>query len=406
MNYSNLLKIAKNALMRNKFRAFLTMLGIIIGVASVIAMLAIGQGSKKSIQDQMSSMGSNLVFIMPGSQQRGGVMMGNSGSQSLKLEDVVAIQQNCPDIVAVSPEVRSNGQAVFGNQNWPTTMFGANTLYLGIKKLDIESGRIFTDKEITSLAKVCLIGKTVITNIFPKGTDPIGQTIRFKNIPMTIIGVLSEKGDNSFGQDQDDILIAPYTTVQRRFLAIDYITGIFTSAISEDRTTEAIDELTTVMRRQHKISKPTDDDFRVMSQSELVKTFTSISDILTALLGAISGISLLVGGIGIMNIMYVSVTERTREIGLRMSIGGKGQDILMQFLIESTMLSVSGGVFGIMLGYLISAMVGSLMGWPVVITTQSVVLAFLVCSAIGIFFGWYPAKKAASLNPIDALRYE
>jgi putative ABC transport system permease protein len=406
MNYSNLLKIAKNALMRNKFRAFLTMLGIIIGVASVIAMLAIGQGSKKSIQDQMSSMGSNLVFIMPGSQQRGGVMMGNSGSQSLKLEDVVAIQQNCPDIIAVSPEVRSNGQAVFGNQNWPTTMFGANTLYLGIKKLDIESGRIFTDKEITSLAKVCLIGKTVITNIFPKGTDPIGQTIRFKNIPMTIIGVLSEKGDNSFGQDQDDILIAPYTTVQRRFLAIDYITGIFTSAISEDRTTEAIDELTTVMRRQHKISKPTDDDFRVMSQSELVKTFTSISDILTALLGAISGISLLVGGIGIMNIMYVSVTERTREIGLRMSIGGKGQDILMQFLIESTMLSVSGGVFGIMLGYLISAMVGSLMGWPVVITTQSVVLAFLVCSAIGIFFGWYPAKKAASLNPIDALRYE
>jgi len=406
MNYSNLLKIAKNALMRNKFRAFLTMLGIIIGVASVIAMLAIGQGSKKSIQDQMSSMGSNLVFIMPGSQQRGGVMMGNSGSQSLKMEDVVAIQQNCPDIIAVSPEVRSNGQAVFGNQNWPTTLFGANTLYLGIKKLDIESGRIFTEKEITSLAKVCLIGKTVITNIFPKGTDPIGQTIRFKNIPMTIIGVLSEKGDNSFGQDQDDVMIAPYTTVQRRFLAIDYITGIFTSAISEDRTTEAIDELTTTMRKQHKISKPTDDDFRVMSQSELVKTFTSISDILTALLGAISGISLLVGGIGIMNIMYVSVTERTREIGLRMSIGGKGQDILMQFLIESTMLSVSGGVFGILLGYLISAMVGSLMGWPVVITTKSVVLAFLVCSAIGIFFGWYPAKKAASLNPIDALRYE
>jgi len=406
MNYSNLLKIAKNALMRNKFRAFLTMLGIIIGVASVIAMLAIGQGSKKSIQDQMSSMGSNLVFIMPGSQQRGGVMMGNSGSQSLKMEDVVAIQQNCPDIIAVSPEVRSNGQAVFGNQNWPTTLFGANTLYLGIKKLDVASGRIFTDREITSLAKVCLIGKTVITNIFPKGTDPIGQTIRFKNIPMTIIGVLSEKGDNSFGQDQDDVMIAPYTTVQRRFLAIDFITGIFTSAISEDRTTEAIDELTATMRKQHKISKPTDDDFRVMSQSELVKTFTSISDILTALLGAISGISLLVGGIGIMNIMYVSVTERTREIGLRMSIGGKGQDILMQFLIESTMLSVSGGVFGIMLGYLISAMVGSLMGWPVVITTQSVVLAFLVCSAIGIFFGWYPAKKAASLNPIDALRYE
>jgi len=406
MNYSNLTKIAKNALMRNKFRAFLTMLGIIIGVASVIAMLAIGQGSKKSIQDQMSSMGSNLVFIMPGSQQRGGVMMGNSGSQTLKMADVEAIRQQCPDITAVSPEVRSSGQAVFGSLNWPTSLYGGNTLYLGIKKFEIESGRIFTDKEITSLAKVCLIGKTVVENIFPKGADPIGQTIRFKNIPMKIIGVLSEKGQNSFGQDQDDILIAPYTTVQRRFLAIDYITGIYASAISEDKTEEAITQLTNVMRKQHKIAIPTDDDFRVMSQAELVKTFTSISDILTTLLGAIAGIALLVGGIGIMNIMYVSVTERTREIGLRMSIGGKSRDILMQFLIESTMLSVSGGVIGILLGYLVSSVIGSLMGWPVVIMTQSVVLSFLVCSAIGIFFGWYPAKKAASLNPIDALRYE
>jgi putative ABC transport system permease protein len=406
MNYINLIKIAKNALTRNKFRAFLTMLGIIIGVASVIAMLAIGQGSKKSIQDQMSSMGSNLVFIMPGSQQRGGVMMGNSGSQTLRMSDVEAIRQQCPDIIAVSPEVRSSGQAVFGNLNWPTSLYGGNTQYLEIKKFEIESGRLFTDKEITGLAKVCLIGKTVVENIFPKGADPIGQTIRFKDIPMKVIGVLGEKGQNSFGQDQDDILISPYTTVQRRFLAVDYITGIYTSAISEDKTNDAIDELTTVMRKQHKISKPTDDDFRVMSQSELVKTFTSISDILTTLLGAIAGISLLVGGIGIMNIMYVSVTERTREIGLRMSIGGKGRDILMQFLIESTMLSVSGGVIGILLGYLISAVIGSLMGWPVVIMTKSVVLSFLVCSAIGIFFGWYPAKKAANLNPIDALRYE
>ncbi len=236
--------------------------------------------------------------------------------------------------------------------------------------------------------------------------DPIGQTIRFKNIPMKIIGVLSEKGENSFGQDQDDLMIAPYTTVQRRFLAIDFIQGIYTSAISESKAEAAMEELKTVMRKQHKITKPEDDDFRVMSQSELVKTFTSVSDILTTLLGAIAGISLLVGGIGIMNIMYVSVTERTREIGLRMSIGGKGRDILMQFLIESTMLSVVGGVIGIMFGYVISAGVGSVMGWPVVIMKESVVVAFLVCSAIGIFFGWYPAKKASSLNPIDALRYE
>jgi len=406
MNYTNLVKIAKNALMRNKFRAFLTMLGIIIGVASVIAMLAIGQGSKKSIQDQMSSMGSNLVFIMPGSQQRGGIQMGNSNSQSLKLTDVEAIRLQCQDITAVSPEVRTSGQAVFGNSNWPTSIYGGNIQYFGIKKIDIESGRIFTDQEISSLAKVCLIGKTVIKNILPKGVDPIGQIIRFKNIPMKVIGVLGEKGENSFGQDQDDLLISPYTTVQRRFLAIDYVQGIYTSAASEEKTQDAIAELQAVMRKQHKIAKPEDDDFRVMSQSELIKTFSSISDILTTLLGAIAGISLLVGGIGIMNIMYVSVTERTREIGLRMSIGGKGIDILMQFLIESTMLSVVGGLIGIGFGYLISSVVGSLMGWPVVIMTQSVVVSFLVCAAIGIFFGWYPAKKASNLNPIDALRYE
>lgn len=406
MNYINLMKVAKNALLRNKLRAFLTMLGIIIGVASVIAMLGIGQGSKQSIQDQMSGMGSNLVFIMPGSQQRGGVMMGNSGSQALKMSDIDAIRQQCLHISAVSPEVRTSGQVVFGSENWPTSMYGSNADYLGIKKFTVESGRVFTDKEIAGLAKVCLVGKTIVEKIFPKGMDPIGQTIRFKNIPLKVIGVLGDKGENSFGQDQDDLMIAPYTTVQRRFLAIDYIQGIFTSAVSEDKADEAIAELQAVMRRQHKISKPADDDFRVMSQSELVKTFTSVSDILTTLLGAIAGISLLVGGIGIMNIMYVSVTERTREIGLRMSIGGKGQDILMQFLIESTMLSVIGGIIGILFGYLISAVVGSLMGWPVVIMTRSVVLSFLVCTAIGMFFGWYPAKKASGLNPIDALRYE
>ena len=406
MNYFNLLRIAKNALMRNKFRAFLTMLGIIIGVASVIAMLGIGQGSKKSIQDQVASMGSNMVFIMPGSQQRGGVMMGNSSSQSLKLADLDAIKQQCVNVSAVSPEVRTSGQVVFGNENWPTSIYGSNTEYLDIKKFGIESGRMFTDREITSLAKVCLIGKTIIEKILPKGMDPIGQTIRFKNIPMKVIGVLKEKGENSFGQDQDDLLIAPYTTVQRRFLAIDYIQGIFTSAISESKADAAIEEIQAVMRKQHKISKPEDDDFRVMSQSELIKTFTSVSDILTTLLGAIAGISLLVGGIGNMNIKYDSVTERTREIGLRMSIGGKGRDILMQFLIESTLLSVVGGVVGILFGYLISAVVGSMMGWPVVIMTQSVVVSFFVCSAIGIFFGWYPAKKASNLNPIDALRYE
>jgi len=295
---------------------------------------------------------------------------------------------------------------VFGKSNWPTSIFGTDIDYLSIKKIEVKSGRMFTEKEISSMAKVCLVGETVIEKLFGEGADPIGQTIRFKNLPFKVIGILGEKGNNSFGQDQDDLLMAPYTTVQKRILAIEHIQGIYTSSVSEEKTSEAITELETILRKQHKISNSEDDDFRVMSQSELVKTFSSISDILTALLGAISGISLLVGGIGIMNIMYVSVTERTREIGLRMSIGGKGRDILMQFLIESTMLSVMGGVIGILLGYAASALVGSMMGWPVSVMTNSVVLAFLVCSAIGIFFGWYPARKAANLNPIDALRYE
>ncbi|HPB06182.1 MAG TPA: ABC transporter permease [Prolixibacteraceae bacterium] len=405
MNYLNLTKISWGALMRNKFRAFLTMLGIIIGVASVIAMLAIGEGSKKSIQDQMSSMGSNLVFVSPGSQQRGGAQMGNSNAQSLTMSDLEAVEQ-AVNISAVSPEVRSSGQVVLGNSNWPTSIYGSNSEYLSIKKIEIESGRIFTEREINTMAKVCLVGKTVVNELFGQGADPIGQTIRFKNIPFKIIGVLGERGNNSFGQDQDDMLLAPYTTVQKRILAATHLQSIVTSAISEEKTADAIAELETILRKQHKITNPMDDDFRVMSQSELVKTFSSISDILTALLGAISGISLLVGGIGIMNIMYVSVTERTREIGLRMSIGGKGGDILMQFLIESTMLSVLGGVIGILLGYGASAVIGGVMGWPIVVMTNSVVLAFLVCSAIGIFFGWYPARKASNLNPIDALRYE
>lgn len=405
MNYTNTVKIALNALKRNKFRAFLTMLGIIIGVASVIVMLAIGQGSKKSIQDQMASMGTNLIFAMPGSEQRGGVRMGNSDAQSMTLEDVAAIEKNCPDISAVTPEVRASGQAVYGNQNWPTSMYGVNNKYLGIRKYTIASGRDFTEHEIQTYAKVCLIGQTVIENLFGK-TDPIGQTVRFGNIPFLVIGVLDAKGENGMGQDQDDLLIAPYTTVQKRILAITYIQGIFASAASEKQNDKAIDEITETLRQTHKIKQGEDDDFRVRSQAELVQTFTSISDIMTALLGAIAGISLLVGGIGIMNIMYVSVTERTREIGLRLSVGGKGNDILMQFLIESILLSVFGGAIGITVGVLATQVTASIMNWPVVIMPLSVVMAFLVCSAIGIFFGWYPARKASNLNPIDALRYE
>lgn len=406
MNYSNLIKIASSALKRNKFRAFLTMLGIIIGVASVIAMLAIGQGSKKSIEDQMTSMGTNLINVFPGSQFRGGIQLGNAGAQNLSLKDVEAIRNNCPDIVAVSPEVRSSGQAVFGHQNWPTSMYGTNAEYFSIRKRDIESGRPFTEKEIKSLAKVCLIGKTVVTNLFGENADPVGLEIRFKNIPFKVIGVLASKGESNFGQDQDDLLIAPYTTVQKRILAIPYIQSIYASAVSAEKSPEALDEVEATLRDAHKLAAGQEDDFRVRSQEELVSTFTSISDVLTALLAAIAGISLLVGGIGIMNIMYVSVTERTREIGLRMSVGGKEKDIMVQFLIESIMLSVIGGITGILLGIFATRIVGGIMNWPVVISPQSIILSFVVCTAIGIFFGWYPARKAASLNPIDAVRYE
>ena len=405
MNYVNSVKIALNALKRNKFRAFLTMLGIIIGVASVIVMLAIGNGSKKSIQETMSSMGTNLIFAMPGAEQKGGVRMGNSDAKSMKLADIDAIVKDCPAISDVSPEVRSSGQAVVGNQNWPTSIYGVNNKYFNIKKYTLGQGRTFTDIEIQTYAKVCLVGQTIVKNLFGSG-DPIGQTVRFKNIPLLIIGVLGEKGENGMGQDQDDLIMAPFTTVQKRILAITHIQSIAASAASEDQNSVAIEQLTASLRASHKLKATDEDDFQVRSQAEMVQTFSSISNILTLLLGAISGISLLVGGIGIMNIMYVSVTERTREIGLRLSVGGRGSDILLQFLIESILLSVFGGIIGISFGFIASKVMASIMNWPVVITTLSVVMSFFVCSAIGIFFGWYPARKAASLNPIDALRYE
>ena len=406
MNISNLLKVAYNALKRNKLRAFLTMLGIIIGVASVIAMLAIGQGSKKSIQDQISTMGTNLVFVMPGSQQRGGIMLGNTSAVSLSAKDLEAIRTESPSISDLSPEVRANGQAVYSHKNWPTSLFGSNVEYLNIKKIEVSDGRCFSEKEVLDAAKVCLIGNTVVENLFGKDANPIGLTIRYKNIPFKIIGVIKTRGTNTFGQDQDDMLLAPYTTVQKRVLATIYFQSIQSSAADESKTKAAASEMEQALRKSHKLKTSDPDDFTVRSQDELVSTFSSVSNVLTILLGAIASISLLVGGIGIMNIMYVSVTERTREIGLRMSVGGRGKDILMQFLIESIMLSIIGGVLGILLGIGASKLIGILMSWPIVVLPASVILSFMVCTVIGVFFGWYPARKASSLNPIDALRYE
>jgi putative ABC transport system permease protein len=406
MNYSNLFRIAIRALIRNKLRAFLTMLGIIIGVASVIAMLAIGEGSKVNITKEMSSMGTNMVMVMPNVQRRGGVSLGASSSMALKYSDVEAIRNEAASVDAVSPEVRATGQVIFSNQNTQTTIYGVSEEYLTIKKLEILSGRLFNSNELKSMAKVCILGQTVVENLFGAGADPVGLTIRVKNLPFLIIGILKDKGESGMGQDQDDLILAPYTTVQRRLAAIDYINGIYASAKSEDKSAQAITEVSEILRRTHKLKESEENDFRVMSQSELIETVSSITDILTILLGAIAGISLLVGGIGIMNIMFVSVTERTREIGLRMSIGGRGTDILKQFLVESILLSVLGGVLGVVFGYLIARGAGSLMDIPPVIKVRTVVLAFTVCFAIGVFFGWYPARKAANLNPIDALRFE
>lgn len=406
MNLGNLLKVAMNALKRNKMRSFLTMLGIIIGVASVITMLAIGQGSKKSIQDQIASMGSNMLFVMPGTMRMGGVQQGSSTSQRLTVRDVEAIRNECDAVTAVSPELRSSGQAVYGNSNWPTTIYGGSEQYLEIRSWDVVSGRNITDSEAEGSAKVCLVGRTVADELFGEGIDPVGETIRFKNIPFRIIGVLGEKGQNSFGQDQDDVIIAPYTTVQKRILAQTHIQSIQMSARSAEESSLAEAQVEEVLRRTHRLREDENNDFEIRSQEELATTMTSVTEILTILLGAIAGISLLVGGIGIMNIMYVSVTERTREIGLRMSIGGRGVDILLQFLIESILLSVFGGLIGIMLGFGASAVVEALTSWPISVMWGSVILAFAVCTLIGVFFGWYPARRASDLDPIDALRFE
>ena len=397
MNIANLLKIALKALNNNKLRCFLTMLGIIIGVASVITMLAIGQGSKNSIKEQISEMGSNMIMIHPGNMHRGGVRQSADDMQTLDESDYEALK-DLPGIAAVSPSVNSGGQLVNGNNNYPSSIYGVTPEYLDIRRFKVKEGSIFTEHDIKSAAKVCILGKTVVDNLFPNGEDPVGRVIRFGKIPLTVIGVLESKGTNSMGQDQDDVVIAPYTTVMKRILAIDYIQGIFASAVDENRTDETIDAITEVLRTRHKIKEDADDDFEIRSQQELSEMMNSTSDMMTVLLACIAGISLLVGGIGIMNIMYVSVTERTREIGLRMSIGARGIDILSQFLIEAVIISVSGGVIGIMLGIIAS--------WPVYIQAYSVVLSFAVCTVTGVFFGWYPAKKAAGLDPIEAIRYE
>ena len=412
MNYQNLLKIALRAIAANKMRSFLTALGIIIGIAAVITMLAIGQGSKASIKANIAEMGSNMIMISPGADMRGGVRQDASSMETLKQADYQSIKEDCNYISAISPTVNSSGQWIYGNNNTQSSIYGVNQDYLSIRQLKVADGEMFTDTDIKAAAKVCILGQTVVDYLFPDGSDPIGKVVRFNSIPFRVIGVLQKKGYNSMGMDQDDLVLAPYTTVMKRILAQTYLGGIVCSAITEEASQPAQDQISEILRRNHKLTDATEtteadeDDFNIRSQEEISSMMNSTMSTITILLGSVAGISLLVGGIGIMNIMYVSVTERTREIGLRMSVGARGIDILNQFLIEAILLSVTGGIIGVILGVSLSLSLNAFLHIATQIEPWSIIMSFAVCTFTGVFFGWYPAKKAARLDPIEAIRYE
>ena len=412
MNYQNLLKIALRAIAANKMRSFLTALGIIIGIAAVITMLAIGQGSKASIKANIAEMGSNMIMISPGADMRGGVRQDASSMETLKQADYQSIKEDCNYISAISPTVNSSGQWIYGNNNTQSSIYGVNQDYLSIRQLKVADGEMFTDTDIKAAAKVCILGQTVVNYLFPDGSDPIGKVVRFNSIPFRVVGVLQKKGYNSMGMDQDDLVLAPYTTVMKRILAQTYLGGIVCSAITEEASQPAQDQISEILRRNHKLKDATEtteadeDDFNIRSQEEITSMMNSTMSTITILLGSVAGISLLVGGIGIMNIMYVSVTERTREIGLRMSVGARGIDILNQFLIEAILLSVTGGIIGVILGVSLSLSLNAFLHIATQIEPWSIIMSFAVCTFTGVFFGWYPAKKAARLDPIEAIRYE
>lgn len=412
MNYQNLFKIAIRAIAANKMRSFLTALGIIIGIAAVITMLAIGQGSKASIKANIAEMGSNMIMISPGADMRGGVRQDASSMETLKQADYQSIKDECNYISAISPTVNSSGQWINGNNNTQSSIYGVNQDYLTIRQLKVADGEMFTDTDIKAASKVCILGQTVVDYLFPDGSDPIGKVVRFNSIPFRVIGVLQKKGYNSMGMDQDDLVLAPYTTVMKRIMAQTYLGGIVCSSITEEASQPAQDQISEILRRNHKLKDATEtteadeDDFTIRSQEEISSMMNSTMSTITILLGSVAGISLLVGGIGIMNIMYVSVTERTREIGLRMSVGARGIDILNQFLIEAILLSVTGGIIGVILGVSLSLGLNSFMHVATQIEPWSIIMSFAVCTFTGVFFGWYPAKKAARLDPIEAIRYE
>jgi putative ABC transport system permease protein len=405
MGILDIFEIALNSLTRNKIRSFLTMLGIIIGVGAVIAMMAVGTGAQENIKQQIASLGTNVILVFPGSFNQGGVRSGTGTSASLTAEDLIAIQTQCPSVSMATPSLRDGGQIIYQEQNWRSSILGVTPEYFAIRSWPVASGQYFTDAEVRGAMKVCVIGQTIADNLF-KGADPVGAVIRIKKMPFKVVGVLAVKGQSAQGNDQDDIIFAPYTTVQKKMTGQTYLGSILASAVTEDAMDDAQTQITELLRVRHKLQPWDENDFTVRSQTEIATAAQSTSQVLTILLASIASISLIVGGIGIMNIMLVSVTERTREIGIRMAIGATGKNILTQFLIEAVVLSLLGGLIGIILGIVSSGLISYFAGWMTHVSPVSVVLAFAFSAAVGIFFGLYPARKAAQLNPIDALRYE
>jgi putative ABC transport system permease protein len=406
MNITNLFKVSLKAIASNKMRSFLSMLGIIIGVAAVIIMMSIGQGSKESIRKELSTMGTNLLTIRPGGEMRGGVRLDPSSMQTLKMADYERILNEKKFVTKVSPEVTASGQVIYGNNNTNTTVYGESPDYLDIKLWTVERGDCFTEEDIRKASKVAVVGKTIVTELFGESVDPIGKTIRFKSIPLRIVGVLKSKGYNNWGMDQDNVIISPYTTVMKRIAAQTWFNSINCSALTEELSDAAIDELTHILRSNHKLKADADDDFTIRSQAEMMETMSTTMDTVTIILVVAAAFSLLVAGIGIMNIMLVSVTERTKEIGLRMSVGATGLVISIQFLIESILISLTGGLLGVLLGCGVSKFVVPLAGMPSSVPAWSIYVSFLVCVFIGVLFGYIPAQKAARLDPIEAIRYE
>jgi putative ABC transport system permease protein len=407
MNLFSIIRIAFRALARNKTRAALTMLGIIIGVSAVIAMVGIGQGAQATVQAQIESMGTNLLFVSAGAQNVGGVRSGtgDSGTNTLTIEDLEAIRREVPSVAMVTPTVNARSQLVVGNQNWNTSVQGVSEEFTGIRKWDVQSGAFFTDADVRSAARVIVIGQTIADNLFP-GADAVGQTIRVANLPFRVVGVMARKGQDPQGRDQDDTAFAPYTSVQKKILGSPRVNVAYVSAISQDATYTAQAQITELLRQRHKLTANEPNDFSVRNMTDVAEAANETNSTMTILLGCIAGVSLLVGGIGIMNIMLVSVTERTREIGIRMAIGARSSAVRTQFLIESIVLSLTGGIIGILLGVLVSVTIPALLGWPTLVSTAAIIGSVIFSAAVGIFFGYYPARKAAGLDPIEALRYE